>query len=81
MGGINITDRHNSTSKKRKQSTGESYESSASEAETQQSTWPTLHVSRFLVIKTLEENRTMADLSLVVIEKSIQSTAGHPEIV
>ena len=60
--------------KKRKQSAGESYKSSDSESETQQPTSPTLlNVPRFLVVKSQEENRTMADLSPFVIEKCIQS--------
>ena len=64
--------------KKRKQSAGKSYESSDSEPETQQPTSQTLlNVPRFLVVKSQEENRTMADLSPFVIEKCIQSSVGH----
>ena len=66
--------------KKRKPSAGESYKSSDSESETQQLTSPTLlNVPRFLVVKSQEENRTMADLSPFVIEKCIQSIVGHPK--
>ena len=65
---------------KRKQSAGESYESSDSGSETQQPTSPTLmNVQRFLVVKSQEEKRTMAYLSLFVIEKCIQSIVGHPK--
>ena len=68
--------------KKRKQSAGESYESSDSESETQQPTSPTLlNVPHFLVVKSQEENRTMADLSPFVIEKCIQSIVGHPKTI
>ena len=68
--------------KKRKQSAGESYESSDSESETQQPTSPTrLNVPRFLVVKSQEENRTMADLSPFVIEKCIQSIVGQPKTI
>ena len=68
--------------KKRKQSAGEAYESSYSESETQQPTSPTLlNVPRFLVVKSQEENRTMADLSPFVIEKCIQSIVGHPKTI
>ena len=74
--------RHHSTSKKRKQSAGESYESSDSEPETQQPTSSTLlNVPRFLVVKSQEKNRTMADLSSFVIEKCIQSIVGHPKTI
>ena len=60
----------------------ESYESSDSESETQQLTSPTLlNVPRFLVVKSQEENRTMADLSPFVIEKCIQSISGHPKTI
>ena len=66
--------------KKRKQSAGESYESS--ESETQQPTSPTLlNVPCFLVVKSQEENQTMADLSSFVIEKCIQSIVGHPKTI
>ena len=68
--------------KKRKQSAGESYESSDSGSETQQPTSPTLlNVPRFLVVKSQEEKRTMADLSPFVIEKCIQSIVGHPKTI
>ena len=68
--------------KKRKQSAGESYESSDSVSETQQPTSPTLlNVPRFLVVKLQEENRTMADLSPFVIERCIQSIVGHPKTI
>ena len=66
----------------RKLSAGESYESSDSESETQQHTSPTLlNVPRFIVVKSQEENRTMADLSPFVIEKCIQSIVGHPKTI
>ena len=46
--------------KKRKQSAGESYESSDSGSETQQPTSPTLlNVPRFLVVKSQEEKRVV----------------------
>ena len=68
--------------KKRKQSAGESYESSDSGSETQQPTSPTLlNVPRFLVVKSQEEKRTMADLSPFVIEKCIQSIVGQPKTI
>ena len=68
--------------KKRKQSAEESYESSDSGSETQQPTSPTLlNVPRFLVVKSQEEKRTMADLSPFVIEKCIQSIVGHPKTI
>ena len=68
--------------KKRKQSAGESYESSDSGSETQQPTSQTLlNVPRFLVVKSQEEKRTMADLSPFVIEKCIQSIVGHPKTI
>ena len=68
--------------KKRKQSAGESYESSDSGSETQQPTSPTLlNVPRFSVVKSQEEKRTMADLSPFVIEKCIQSIVGHPKTI
>ena len=58
--------------KKRKQSAGESSESSDSGLETQQPTSPTLlNVPRFLVVKSQEEKLTMADLSPFVVEKCI----------
>ena len=66
--------------KKRKQSTGESYEASDSEPETQQTT-SLLNVPRFLVVKSQEEKRTMADLSPFVFEKCIQSIVGHPKTI
>ena len=72
------SNKHQKSSVKRKQSAGESYESSNSESETQQPTSSTLlNVLRFLVEKSQEENRTMADLSPFVIEKCIQSIVGH----
>ena len=40
-----------------------------------------LNVLRFLVIKSQEENRTMADLSPFVIKKCIQSIVGHPKTI
>ena len=70
--------------KKCKQSLGDSYESSDSEQDTQQPTSSTLlNVPRFLVVKSQEENRTMADLSHFVIEKCIQSIVhvGHPKTI
>ena len=68
--------------KTRKQSAGESYESSDSGSETQQPTSPTLlNVPRFLVVKSQEEYRTMADLSTFVIEKCIQSVVGYPKTI
>ena len=68
--------------KNRKQSAGESYESSDSESETRQPTSPTLlNVPRFLVVKLQEEKRTMADLSPFVIEKCIQLIIGHPKTI
>ena len=68
--------------KKRKHSAGESYESSDSGSETQQPTSSTLlNVPRFLVVKSQEEKRTMADLSPFVIEKCIQSIVGHPKTI
>ena len=68
--------------KKRKHSAGESYESSDSGSETQQPTSPTLlNIPRFLVVKSQEEKRTMADLSPFVIEKCIQSIVGHPKTI
>ena len=68
--------------KKRKQSAGESYESSDSGSETQQPTSPKLlNVPRFLIVKSQEEKRTMADLSPFVIEKCIQSIVGHPKTI
>ena len=68
--------------KKRKQSAGESCESSDSGSETQQPTSPTLlNVPRFLVVKSQEEKRTMADLSPSVIEKCIHSIVGHPKTI
>ena len=66
----------------RKQSAGESYESSDSDLETQQPTSPTLlNVPRFLVVKSQEENRIMADLSPFIIEKCIQSVVGQPKTI
>ena len=60
--------------KKRKQSAGESSQSSDSKTETQQPTSPTLlDVPRFLVVKSQEV------LSPFVIEKCIQSIVGHPK--
>ena len=38
-------------------------------------------VPRFLVVKSQEEKRTMADLSPFVIEKCIQSIVGHPKTI
>ena len=68
--------------KKRKQSAGESYESSDSGSETQQPTSPNLlNVPRFLVVKSQEEKRTMADLSPFVIEECIQSIVGIPKTI
>ena len=70
------TSQHNV--KKSKQSAGESYKSSDSESETQQPTSPTLlNVPRFLVVKSQEESRTMADPSPFVTGKCIQSIVGH----
>ena len=72
----------NNVKKKRKQSSGKSYESSDYESETQQPTSPTLlNVPRSLVVKSQGENRTMADLSRFVIEKYIQSIVGHPKTI
>ena len=68
--------------KNRKQSTAVIYESSDSESETQQPTSPTLlNILRFLVVKSQEENRTMADLTPFLIEKCIQSIVGHPKTI
>ena len=85
---IYIMGNHKKTSppnvKKCKQSLDDSYQSSDSEQDTQQPTSSTLlNVPRFLVEKSQEENRTMADLSHFVIEKCIQSIVhvGHPKTI
>ena len=64
--------------KKRKQTAGESYESSDSGSETQQPTSPTLlNVPRFLVVKSQEEKRTMADLSMLLSRKVARRETNH----
>ena len=68
--------------KKRKQDTDESDESSDSEQTTQQSTSPpTLNVPRFLIVTSEEKDRKVSDLSPFVIEKCINSIAGHPKSI
>ena len=60
----------------------ESDESSDSDQTTQQPTsQPTLNVPRFLVVTSQDKDRKVSDLSPFVIEKSIQSIAGHPKSI
>ena len=76
--------RHKSSQKRKKsrQTAEESDESSDSDQTTQQPTsQPTLNVPRFLVVTSQDKDRTVSDLSPFVIEKSIQSIAGHPKSI
>ena len=68
--------------KKSKQTAEESDESSDSDQTTRQPTsQPTFNVPRFLVVTSQDKDRKVSDLSPFVIEKSIQSIAGHPKSI
>ena len=76
--------RHKSSQKRQKseQTAEESDESSDSDRTTQQPTsQPTLNVPRFLVVTSQDKDREESDLSPFVIEKGIQTIAGHPKII
>ena len=76
--------RHKSSQKRKKskQTAEESDESSDSDQTTQQPTSkPTLNVPRFLVVTSQDKDQKVSDLSPFVIEKSIQSIAGHPKSI